>query len=144
MGLRLVSMGSGDKSEREMMMTPTIPVSPLDRLLVEGIGPHELVRRKLMCLFNSCASAGGETLPPLLTRGMPEWHGLNVGDKRVLSWFCRELRAAILRYEPRINVLRVSVKDAYHQPLALYLEAILQDEPEPLRLDITYYNGRWR
>ncbi|HCL5253554.1 TPA: anti-adapter protein IraD [Salmonella enterica] len=126
------------------MMTPTIPVTLFDRLLVEGISPHELVRRKLMCLFNSCASAGGETLPALLTRGMPEWHEVNVGDNRVLNWFCRELRAAILLYEPGISMLRVSVKDAHHQTLALSLEVMLQDESEPLRLDIAYYNGRWR
>lgn len=125
-----------------MMMTPAIPVALFDRLLVEGISPHELVRCKLMCLFN--ASAGGETLPLLLTQGMPEWHRVNVGDKRVLNWFCRELRAAILRYEPSINMLRVSVKDAYHQTLALSLEAMLQDESEPLRLEIAYSNGRWR
>lgn len=137
-------MGSGDGPDREMMMTPTIPVALFDRLLVEGISPHELVRRKLMCLFNSCAVPGGETLPPLLTRGMPEWHEVNVGDKRVLNWFCRELRAAILRYEPSINMLKVSVKDAYHQTLALSLEAMLQDESEPLRLEIAYSNGRWR
>lgn len=42
------------------MMTPTIPVALFDRLLVEGISPHELVRRKLMCLFNSCAVPGGD------------------------------------------------------------------------------------
>ncbi|MDI5303746.1 hypothetical protein MJN76_29480, partial [Salmonella enterica subsp. enterica serovar Anatum] len=42
------------------------------------------------------------------------------------NWFCRELRAAILRYEPSINMLKVSVKDAYHQTLALSLEAMLQ------------------
>lgn len=125
-------------------MTPAIPVALFDRLLVEGISPHELVRRKLMCLFNSCAVAGGETLPPLLTRGMPEWHEVNVGDKRVLNWFCRELRAAILRYEPSINMLKVSVKDAHHQTLALSLEAMLQDESEPLRLEIAYSNCRWR
>ncbi|ECY4977171.1 DNA replication/recombination/repair protein, partial [Salmonella enterica subsp. enterica serovar Infantis] len=45
-------MGSGDGPDREMMMTPAIPVALFDRLLVEGISPHELVRRKLMCLFN--------------------------------------------------------------------------------------------
>lgn len=143
-GVQNVSMGSGDGPDREMMMTPAIPVALFDRLLVEGISPHELVRRKLMCLFNSCAVAGGETLPPLLTRGMPEWHEVNVGDKRVLNWFCRELRAAILRYEPSINMLKVSVKDAHHQTLALSLEAMLQDESEPLRLEIAYSNGRWR
>ncbi|ECF7057274.1 DNA replication protein [Salmonella enterica subsp. enterica] len=75
---------------------------------------------------------------------MPEWHEVNVGDKRVLNWFCRELRAAILRYEPSINMLKVSVKDAHHQTLALSLEATLQDESEPLRLEIAYSNGRWR
>lgn len=61
-----------------------------------------------------------------------------------VSRFSRELRAAILRYEPRINMLRVSVKDAHHQTLALSLEAMLQDESEPLRLEIAYSNGRWR
>ncbi|MGK7489594.1 DNA recombination protein, partial [Salmonella enterica] len=28
--------------------------------------------------------------------------------------------------------------------LALSLEAMLQDESEPLRLEIAYSNGRWR
>ncbi|VEB54180.1 DNA replication protein [Salmonella enterica subsp. enterica] len=48
------------------------------------------------------------------------------------------------RYEPSINMLKVSVKDAHHQTLALSLEAMLQDESEPLRLEIAYSNGRWR
>ncbi len=66
--------------------------------------------------------------------------------KRVLTrWFCRELRAAILRYEPSISMLKISVKDAHHRTLALSSEAMLRDESEPLRLEIAYYsNGRWR
>ncbi len=49
---------------------------------------------------------------------MPEWHEVNVGDKRVLNWFLLAVsRAAILRYEPSINMLKVA-KDAYHQTLA--------------------------
>ncbi|ECC8731380.1 TPA: GPW/gp25 family protein [Salmonella bongori] len=126
------------------MRMPTLSVAQFDRLMVERINPHELVRQKLMYLFNSRASADGKTLPTLLTQGMPEWHGLNVGDTRVLNWFCRELRAAILCNEPEIKALRVKVKNVNHQTLALYLEAIIQDVSAPLKMEITYQNGRWR
>ncbi|MCO9899212.1 DNA recombination protein, partial [Salmonella enterica subsp. enterica serovar Kentucky] len=53
--------------------------------------------------------------------------------------FCRELRAAILRYEPSINMLKVSVKDAYHQTLALSLEAMLQDDYTELKSVMVRY-----
>ncbi len=65
------------------------------------------------------------------------------GDKRVLNWFAVSFALLYFRYEPS-NMLKVSVKDAYHQTLALSLEAMLQDESEPLLPEIAYLNGRWR
>ncbi|RNW24085.1 type VI secretion system baseplate subunit TssE [Citrobacter werkmanii] len=126
------------------MMTSSIPVALLDRLMDEDITPRESVCRELRRLFNSRAAEDADTLPVLLAWGVPEWHGLNAGDERVLRWYCRQLRAAILRHEPRIQALIVSVKDAHHQTLALQLDAMLWDDDEPLTLELAYQNGGWR
>lgn len=125
-------------------MTSSIPVALLDRLMDEDITPRESVCRELRRLFNSRAAEDADTLPVLLAWGVPEWHGLNAGDERVLRWYCRQLRAAILRHEPRIQALIVSVKDAHHQTLALQLDAMLWDDDEPLTLELAYQNGGWR
>lgn len=122
----------------------SLPVALLDRLMDEDVTPRESVCRELRRLFNSRAPADDDALPLLLARGVPEWHGLNAGDERVLSWYCRRLRAAILRNEPRIQALTVSVKDAHHQTLALRLEAMLWNDDELLELDLMYLHGNWR
>ncbi|CAB5553252.1 Anti-adapter protein iraD [Citrobacter werkmanii] len=122
----------------------SLPVALLDRLMDEDITPRESVCRELRRLFNSRAAEDADTLPVLLAWGVPEWHGLNAGDERVLRWYCRQLRAAILRHEPRIQALIVSVKDAYHQTLALQLDAMLWNDDEPLTLELAYQNGGWR
>lgn len=126
------------------MMKSSIPVALLDRLMDEDVTPRESVRRELRRLLNSRAPKDAETLPALLTWGVPEWQGLNAGDERLLNGYCRRLRAAILRNEPRIQVLTVSVKDAHHQMLALRLEAVLWNDDEPLGLDLMYLHGNWR
>lgn len=125
-------------------MTSSIPVALLDRLMDEDITPRESVCRELRRLFNSRAAEDADTLPVLLAWGVPEWHGLNAGDERVLRWYCRQLRAAILRHEPRIQALIVSVKDAHHQTLALQLDAMLWNDDESLTLELAYQNGGWR
>ncbi|HFL5520975.1 TPA: GPW/gp25 family protein [Salmonella bongori] len=125
-------------------MQASIPVALFDRLLDEEISPGESVRRELVRLFNSRAPADADELPPLLAWGVPEWHGLNVGDERVLDGYCRQLRAAILRCEPRIKTLSISVKDAYQQTLMLHLDAELRDETEPLSLLLIWQDGRWQ
>jgi type VI secretion system lysozyme-like protein len=122
----------------------SLPVALLDRLMDEDVTPRESVCRELRRLFNSRAPADDDALPLLLAWGVPEWHGLNAGDERVLSWYCRRLRAAILRNEPRIQALTVSVKDAHHQTLALRLEAMLWNDDELLELDLMYLHGNWR
>ncbi|BBV32599.1 anti-adapter protein IraD [Citrobacter freundii] len=122
----------------------SLPVALLDRLMDEDITPRESVCRELRRLFNSRAAEDADTLPVLLAWGVPEWHGLNAGDERVLRWYCRQLRAAILRHEPRIQALIVSVKDAHHQTLALQLDAMLWNDDEPLTLELAYQNGGWR
>ncbi|AHY11621.1 MULTISPECIES: type VI secretion system baseplate subunit TssE [Citrobacter] len=125
-------------------MPMSLPVALLDRLMDEDITPRESVCRELRRLFNSRAAEDADTLPVLLAWGVPEWHGLNAGDERVLRWYCRQLRAAILRHEPRIQALIVSVKDAHHQTLALQLDAMLWNDDEPLTLELAYQNGGWR
>ncbi|WP_204578846.1 type VI secretion system baseplate subunit TssE [Citrobacter cronae] len=125
-------------------MPMSLPVALLDRLMDEDIMPRESVCRELRRLFNSRAAEDADTLPALLAWGVPEWHGLNAGDERVLRWYCRQLRAVILRHEPRIQALIVSVKDAHHQTLALQLDAMLWDDDEPLTLELAYQNGGWR
>ncbi|HHW4413758.1 type VI secretion system baseplate subunit TssE [Citrobacter gillenii] len=125
-------------------MPMSLPVALLDRLMDEDVTPRESVCRELRRLFNSRAPADDDALPLLLAWGVPEWHGLNAGDERVLSWYCRRLRAAILRNEPRIQALTVSVKDAHHQTLALRLEAMLWNDDELLELDLMYLHGNWR
>ena len=122
----------------------SLPVALLDRLMDEDVTPRESVCRELRRLFNSRAPADDDALPLLLAWGVPEWHGLNAGDERVLSWYCRRLRAAILRNEPRSLGLTVSVKDAHHQTLALRLEAMLWNDDELLELDLMYLHGNWR
>lgn len=126
------------------MVEPFIPVALFDRLLDEEISPRESVCRELNRLFNSRAPTDDDALPLLLSWGVPEWHGCNAGDERVLNWYCRQLRAAILRNEPRIQALTVSVKDAHHQTLALHLEVMLWHNDDPLTLDLTYLHGSWR
>lgn len=122
----------------------SLPVALLDRLMDEDITPRESVCRELRRLFNSRAAEDADTLPALLAWGVPEWHGRNAGDERVLRWYCRQLRAAILRHEPRIQALIVSVKDAHHQTLALQIDAMLWNDDEPLTLELAYQNGGWR
>ncbi|KDF09560.1 type VI secretion system baseplate subunit TssE [Citrobacter europaeus] len=126
------------------MMKSSIPVALFDRLMDEGVTPRESVCRELRRLFNSRAPADDDALPLLLAWGVPEWHGLNACDERVLSWYCRRLRAAILRNEPRIQALTISVKDAHHQTLALRIEAMLWNDDDPLTLSLAYQNGSWQ
>ncbi|WP_213134777.1 GPW/gp25 family protein [Citrobacter sp. FP75] len=126
------------------MGQPSIPVALFDRLLDEDISPRESVRRELMRLFNSRAPAGAEELPLLLAWGVPEWHGFNAGDERALGGYCRQLRAAILRHEPRIQALSVSVRDVHQQTLALHLDVVLREDDEPLTLELTYLHGSWQ
>ncbi|HGL4204486.1 TPA: type VI secretion system baseplate subunit TssE [Citrobacter farmeri] len=126
------------------MMSSSIPVALLDRLADETISPRESVYRELRRLFNTRAPKDAESLPALLAWGVPEWHGINADDDRVLDWFCRQLRRTILHLEPRIKALAVSIKEAHHATLALHLEAQLWDDDALLALDLTYQNGRWR
>lgn len=126
------------------MMKSSIPVALFDRLQDEEIAPRESVRRELSRLFNSRAPADADALPPLLAWGVPEWHGLNGGDERVLDWFCRQLRAAILRHEPRIQALTVRAGEAHHQTLTLHLDVMLHNDDRPLTLNLTYLHGSWR
>lgn len=124
-------------------MSSSIPVALLDRLADETCSPRESVYRELRRLFNTRAPKDAESLPALLAWGVPEWHGINADDNRVLDWFCRQLRRTILHLEPRLKTLTVSVKEAHHATLALHLEAQLWDDDAQLTLDLAYQNGRW-
>ena len=75
----------------------------------------------LLTLFNSPHSA----LPSLLVSGMPEWQVHNQSDKHLQSWYCRQLRSALLFHEPRIAALQVNLKEAYSHTLAISLEIML-------------------
>lgn len=122
----------------------SLPVALLDRLMDEDVTPRESVCRELRRLFNSRAPAEGDALPALLAWGVPEWHGCHTGDERVLSWYCRQLRTAILRHEPRIQALMVSIKDTHRQTLALHLDVMLWNDDQPLTLELAYQSGGWR
>lgn len=125
------------------MMSTSIPVALLDRLVDETVSPRESVTRELRRLFNTRAPKDAASLPTLLAWGVPEWHGINADDGRVLDWFCRQLRRTLLHLEPRIKALTVSVKEAHHTTLALHLEAQLWGDDAPLALDLAYQQGRW-
>ena len=84
----------------------------------------------LLTLFNSPHSA----LPSLLVSGMPEWQVHNQSDKHLQSWYCRQLRSALLFHEPRIAALQVNLKEAYSHTLAISLEIMLYHDDEPLTL----------
>lgn len=94
----------------------------------------------LLTLFNSPLSA----LPSLLVSGMPEWQVHNQSDKHLQSWYCRQLRSALLFHEPRIAALQVNLKEAYSHTLAISLEIMLYHDDEPLTFDLVWDNGGWR
>lgn len=94
----------------------------------------------LLTLFNSPHSA----LPSLLVSGMPEWQVHNQSDKHLQSWYCRQLRSALLFHEPRIAALQVNLKEAYSHTLAISLEIMLYHDDEPLTFDLVWDNGGWR
>lgn len=89
--------------------------------------------------FNSPHSA----LPSLLVSGMPEWQVHNQSDKHLQSWYCRQLRSALLFHEPRIAALQVNLKEAYSHTLAISLEIMLYHDDEPLTFDLVWDNGGW-
>ena len=72
----------------------------------------------------------------LLVSGMPEWQGHNQSDKLLQSWYCRQLRSALLFHEPRIAALQVNLKEAYCYELAISLEMMLYHDDEPLTFDL--------
>ncbi|MTH48658.1 GPW/gp25 family protein [Intestinirhabdus alba] len=125
-------------------MWSSIPHGLPDRLMNEAVPSRESVYRVLLRLFNTRNIGQGDGLPPLLVRGVPEWHEMNVGDERVLGWFCRQLRSDLPRLEPRIAALRVEIKDISQQKLALHIEAHLWDDDAPLQLRLIWQNGNWQ
>lgn len=87
----------------------------------------------------STFSSPHSPLPILLVSGMPEWQGHNQSDKLLQSWYCRQLRSALLFHEPRIAALQVNLKEAYCYELAISLEMMLYHDDEPLTFD---WSGR--
>lgn len=117
----------------------------LQAVLPEISGNKTSSLRKSVCsdlltLFNSPHSA----LPSLLVSGMPEWQVHNPSDKHLQSWYCRQLRSALLFHEPRIAALQVNLKEAYCHTLAISLEIMLYHDDEPLTFDLVWDNGGWR
>ena len=116
----------------------------LQAVLPEISGNKTSLLRKSVCsdiltLFNSPHSA----LPSLLVSGMPEWQVHNQSDKHLQSWYCRQLRSALLFHEPRIAALQVNFKEAYCHTLAISLEIMLYHDGEPLTFDLVWDNGGW-
>lgn len=68
----------------------------------------------------------------------------NQSDKHLQSWYCRQLRSALLFHEPRIAALQVNLKEAYSHTLAISLEIMLYHDDEPLTFDLVWDNGGWR
>ena len=60
------------------------------------------------------------------------------------SWYCRQLRSALLFHEPRIAALQVNLKEAYCHTLAISLEIMLYHDDESLTFDLVWDNGGWR
>lgn len=117
----------------------------LQAVLPEISGNKTSLLRKSVCsdlltLFNSPHSA----LPSLLVSGMPEWQVHNQSDKHLQSWYCRQLRSALLFHEPRIAASQVNLKEAYSHTLAISLEIMLYHDDEPLTFDLVWDNGGWR
>ncbi len=122
----------------------------LQAVLPEISGNKTSLLRKSVCsdlltLFNSPHSA----LPSLLVSGMPEWQVHNPSDKHLQSWYCRQLRSALLFHEPRIAALQVNLKEAYCHTLAISLEIMLYHDDEPLTFDLVWIMAvrpvrRWR
>ena len=117
----------------------------LQAVLPEISGNKTSPLRKSVCsdlltLFNSPHSA----LPSLLVSGMPEWQVHNPSDKHLQSWYCRQLRSALLFHEPRIAALQVNLKEAYCHTLAISLEIMLYHDDESLTFDLVWDNGGWR
>lgn len=116
----------------------------LQTVLPEKTGSNTSLLRDSVCqdlfqLFNSPHSP----LPTLLVSGMPEWQGHNKCDKRLQSWYCRQLRSALLFHEPRIAALQVSLKEVYCHDLAISLEMMLYHDDEPLTLELIWQHGGW-
>ncbi|MGQ4133565.1 anti-adapter protein IraD, partial [Escherichia coli] len=83
-------------------------------VLPESTGHNTLSLRDSVCrdLFQLFSSPHSP-LPILLVSGMPEWQGHNQSDKLLQSWYCRQLRSALLFHEPRIAALQVNLKAVY-------------------------------
>ena len=116
----------------------------LQAVLPEISGNKTSPLRKSVCsdlltLFNSPHSA----LPSLLVSGMPEWQVHNPSDKHLQSWYCRQLRSALLFHEPRIAALQVSLKEAYCHDLTISLEMMLYHDNEPLTFELVWQHGGW-
>ncbi len=77
----------------------------------------------LLTLFNSPHSA----LPSLLVSGMPEWQVHNQSDKHLQSWYCRQLRSALLFHEPRIAALQVNLGYDSNLLIVFYVQIMPDD-----------------
>ncbi|NYY76469.1 anti-adapter protein IraD [Escherichia coli] len=108
-------------------------------VLPESTGNNTLSLRFRMPGSFNFFSSPHSPLPILLVSGMPEWQGHNQSDKLLQSWYCRQLRSALLFHEPRIAALQVNLKAAYCHELAISLEMMLYHDDEPLTFD---WSGR--
>ena len=113
-------------------------------VLPESTGHNTLSLRDSVCrdLFQLFSSPHSP-LPILLVSGMPEWQGHNQSDKLLQSWYCRQLRSALLFHEPRIAALQVNLKAVYCHELVISLEMMLYHEDEPLTIDLVWQKGSW-
>lgn len=113
-----------------------VPVALFDRLMGEPIDARESVKRELLRFFNTRADR--------LDDGPPEWSTVYAGDERAVQQFCRQLRDALLRHDPRISGLSIAPVDVHQQTLALQLTMTFRDDDAPLMLNIAWRHGGWR
>lgn len=120
-------------------MSP-IPVALFDRLIGGEVSPNESVMREITRFFNTRASsqsiAEGD--------GVPEWRNLYAGDERAVQQFCRQLRDALLRHDPRIQSLTVEAVGVDKQRLALCLVITLREHGYRLIMNIHWQQGGWQ
>lgn len=112
-------------------------------VLPESTGNNTLSLRDSVCRSFNFLVLPIHRYQYYLFPGMPEWQGHNQSDKLLQSWYCRQLRSALLFHEPRIAALQVNLKEAYCHELAISLEMMLYHDDEPLTFDLVWQKGNW-
>lgn len=118
----------------------SIPVALFDRLIGGEVSPRESVMREITRFFNTRASSEGMAGDD----GVPEWRTIYAGDERAVQQFCRQLRDALLRHDPRIQSLSVEAVGVDKQRLTLCLIMALRQSDNRLIMNIHWQQGGWQ